>query len=198
MTSTPYFLTNPYAGAPIRRSVLLQAWLPVFLFSLVFAAESTSYLGSNHTSQPLHNLLHSFLGASFLGASIDRNWGFTHHVLRKIGHFTGYGMLSLVCFRGFRLTLCNTASWLRRSLAAHALAVLVTIVVASADEIHQTFLPNRTGSFSDVLLDTAGAVGFQLVLLMAIGLGGRVSWNRWLLKSKRSMRPLQSAILPGL
>lgn len=193
MSSAPYFLTNPYAGAPIRRSVLLQAWLPVFLFSLVFAAESTSYLGANHTSQPLHNFLHSFLGAS-----IDRNWGFTHHILRKIGHFTGYGALSLVCFRGLRLTLCNTMCWLRRSFAAHALAVLVTILVASADEIHQTFLPNRTGSFSDVLLDTAGAAAFQLLVFVAIGLGGRVSWNRWLLKSKCSMRPLQSAILPSL
>ena len=193
MSSTPYFLTNPYAGASIRRSVLLQAWLPVFLFSLVFAVESTSFLGSNHTSQPLHNFLRSFLGAS-----IDRNWGFTHHVLRKIGHFTGYGTLSLVCFRGFRLTLYNTVYWLCRSLAAHVLAVLITILVASADEIHQTFLPNRTGSFSDVLLDTAGAATFQILLFMAIGLRGRVSWNRWLLKSKRSMLPLQSAILPSL
>ena len=193
MSSAPYFLTNPYAGAPIRRSVLLQAWLPVFLFSCVFAAESTSCLGSNHTSQPLHNFLHSFLGAS-----IDRNWGFTHHVIRKVGHFAGYGTLSLVCFRGFRLTLCNIVCRLRRSFAAHALAVLVTILVASADEIHQTFLPNRTGSFSDVLLDTAGAAAFQILLFMAMSLGGRVSWNRWQLKSKHSMRLLQSAILPSL
>ena len=193
MSSAPYFLTNPYAGATIRRSALLQAWLPVFLFSLVFAVESTSYLGSNHTSQPLHNLLHSLLGAS-----IDRNWGFTHHVLRKIGHFTGYGTLSLVCYRGFRLTLCNTVSRLRHSLAAHALAIAVTFLVASVDEIHQTFLPNRTGSFSDVLLDTAGAAVFQILLLMAIRLRGRVSWNRWLPNLKNSTQPLQSAILPSL
>lgn len=193
MPSAPYFLTDPYAGASIRRSVLLQAWLPVFLFLFIFAAESTSYLGSNHTSQPLHNFLHSFLGAS-----MDRNWGFTHHVLRKMGHFAGYGTLSLVCFRGLRLTFCYNVNWLRRSTAAHALAVLVTILVASADEIHQTFLPNRTGSFSDVLLDAAGASAFQLLLFIALRLQGRVSWNRWQLKSKLSMRPLQSAILPSL
>jgi len=193
MSSTPYFLSGTFAGAPARRFAVLQAWLPVFLFLCIVAVESTSWLGSNRTSQPLHHLLRTFLGSS-----IDHNWAYTHHILRKIGHFTAYGTLSLICFRGFRLTLGNMTSWAQRNLSAHALAIGITLLVACADEFHQTFLPNRTGTCSDVLLDTVGAVALQLLLFMAQRLRGRVSWDRWQLRSKRSMRPLQSAIAPSL
>ena len=48
------------------------------------------------------------------------------------------------------------------------IAVAATILVASADEFHQTFLPNRTGSLSDVLLDTAGALTLQLTLFLIL------------------------------
>jgi VanZ family protein len=36
-----------------------------------------------------------------------------------------------------------------------------TGLLASADEYHQTFLPNRTGSPRDVLLDCCGAIVMQ-------------------------------------
>lgn len=191
MSSTPYFLPDADPEARTRRSALLQAWLPVFLFSCVFALESSSRFGSNHTSQPLHYFLHTFLGTS-----IDRNWSFTHHILRKFGHFFGYGTLSLVCLRGFKRTLGDLASWEHRNVAAHVLAIGGAFLVAGADEFHQAFLPNRTGTISDVLLDTAGAVSFQLLFIMARQLS--VIWDRWQLRSKRSMQPLQSAIVPGL
>jgi VanZ family protein len=38
------------------------------------------------------------------------------------------------------------------------LALVGTAMVASLDEFHQSFLPNRTGIPSDVLLDCCGAV----------------------------------------
>jgi VanZ family protein len=53
-----------------------------------------------------------------------------------------------------------------RQLQAHGLAILATFLVASADEYHQSFLPNRTGQFSDVLLDSCGAVALGLALFL--------------------------------
>jgi VanZ family protein len=44
------------------------------------------------------------------------------------------------------------------------LALLGTALVASADEFHQTFLPNRTGSPWDVLLDCTGAITLQVLV----------------------------------
>jgi VanZ family protein len=40
--------------------------------------------------------------------------------------------------------------------------------VASLDEFHQTFLPNRTGSPWDVLLDCCGAMTLQLVVYLCM------------------------------
>ena len=62
--------------------------------------------------------------------------------------------------------------WLDRSIRAKGLiviaipliALLGTALVASCDEWHQTFLPNRTGSPWDVLLDCTGAIVLQLIV----------------------------------
>jgi len=43
-----------------------------------------------------------------------------------------------------------------------------TFLVASADEIHQCYLPNRTGTFTDVLLDCAGAATLLLILHLTV------------------------------
>jgi VanZ family protein len=163
MSSTPFLLPNSFGGASFRWPATLRAWLPVLLFTSLLALESTASFGSDHTSAPLHTLFH-FL----FGSAIDRHWAYTHHLLRKTGHFAGYGMMSLVFFRGFRLTLRNTALRLHRSLASHALAIAATFLIACVDEIHQSFLPNRTGCFSDVLLDTFGALTMQLALMLAL------------------------------
>ncbi len=45
-----------------------------------------------------------------------------------------------------------------------ALAGFIALAVAIADEFHQSFIPSRDASFSDVLLDTAGIV-FALLLV---------------------------------
>jgi VanZ family protein len=46
---------------------------------------------------------------------------------------------------------------------------LSTFLVASADEFHQSFLPNRTGQFRDVLLDSCGALVLGLLLFLVMG-----------------------------
>ena len=43
-------------------------------------------------------------------------------------------------------------------------AVLIAIAVAAADETHQAFVPSRTASPLDVLIDTCGAVLAQIAV----------------------------------
>ncbi len=142
-----------------RLRVQLQIWLPMLACAMVFAVESTSYFGGEHTDAPLRRV-----AESICGSGVDANWYVIHHLIRKTGHFMGYGLFSLVCFRGFWTAFQNMVSRLQRRLLAHALAILATFLVAGADEIHQCFVPNRYGQFSDVLLDTAGALAMGLVL----------------------------------
>jgi VanZ family protein len=128
--------------------------LPVALSFGIIAIESTEAFGSNHTSGPLRLIYQALFGV----VSDDR-WEIVHHYIRKSGHFTGYGAIGLAWLRAWWMTLPHS-----RFLPDAILALLGTALVASADEYHQTFLPNRTGSPWDVLLDCWGALTLQLVV----------------------------------
>ncbi len=47
-------------------------------------------------------------------------------------------------------------------------ALIGTALVASLDEWHQSFLPSRTGNIRDVVLDSAAALGAQVLLFVFI------------------------------
>ena len=132
-----------------RRGILfwINAWLPVAVGIAIIALESTVWFGADHTSHPLR-----WLVQLLFGQLRDTTWDLLHHLLRKSGHFLGYGALGLAWLRAWRMTLPDA-----RFPSQAGLALLGTGLVASWDEWHQTFLPNRTGSPYDVVLDCCGA-----------------------------------------
>jgi VanZ family protein len=95
-----------------------------------------------------------------------------HFFVRKCAHFTEYALLALLAARAFRT---SGLAALRRSwwLAAFALVAAVALV----DEYHQSFLPSRTGTIYDSLLDmTGGATALACLAL-------------WLAARRRERRP---------
>ena len=142
-------------GAPARQGILfwLSAWLPVAVGIGVIMLESTEWFGANHTSGPLR-----WLYESIFGIVSNARWDVIHHMIRKCGHFFGYGALGVIWLRAWWMTLP-----LSRFYQDVFLALLGTALVASCDEWHQSYLPNRTGSVSDVLLDCLGAIALLLV-----------------------------------
>jgi VanZ family protein len=137
-----------------RRSLRywISAWLPVVLGVVAVALESTEFLGANHTSGPFR-----WLYQTIFGPVSDERWEILHILIRKAGHFIGYGVIGLAWLRAWWMTLPRS-----RFLHDSLLALLGTALIASADEWHQTFLPNRTGSAWDVLLDCCGAIMLEL------------------------------------
>lgn len=72
-------------------------------------------------------------------------------IIRKSGHFSGYGLLGMLDARAARAWRgTTTRSVLFRGWAAAA-------AWAAVDEFHQSFSASRGSSFEDVLLDSAGA-----------------------------------------
>jgi VanZ family protein len=69
-------------------------------------------------------------------------------VLRKLTHFGEYFALTGLWWWALR-----TRVGARRALP---LAVTITIGYAITDEIHQTFVDGRVGTWRDVLIDSAG------------------------------------------
>ncbi len=162
-----------------RVQTQLWAWLPMLVCAMAFAVESTSHFGSDRTSDPLRRV-----AEAIFGYGVGLHWSETHLLIRKTGHFICYGVFCLVCFRGFWIELQGRSSRLSRQLRAHGLAILTTFLVASADEIHQCFLPNRCGQFSDVMLDTCGGAVLGLILFLAM----QAAESRRLMREKTSRR----------
>jgi VanZ family protein len=139
------------------RHQVLKAWIAAILWLIVIAIESTTWLSAHNTSRILYPLLHYLFGVDHLRFD---HW---HFYIRKTGHVFGYGLLSFLLFRAWRETLPSTsgAKW---TLRWAIIAVLGTILVASLDEWHQSFIPSRTGTPQDVLLDTCAGVGVQVLV----------------------------------
>jgi len=131
-------------------------WLPVVLGIAVIACESTEFMGADHTSGPLRAIYQAIFGHVS-----DTRWEMVHHYIRKSGHFTGYGFIGLAWLRAWWFTLPHS-----RFRTDAFLALMGTALIASCDEWHQTFLPNRTGTPWDVLLDCTGAIALQLIVYL--------------------------------
>jgi VanZ family protein len=136
----------------------ISAWLPVLIGVVVIAIESTETFGSNHTSGPLRRLWEALFGAV-----TESRWELIHHILRKCGHFFAYGFIGLAWLRAWWMTLPKS-----RFFIDAALALLGTALIASCDEFHQSFLPNRTASVYDVLLDCSGALALELIVYLFV------------------------------
>ena len=132
----------------------INTWLPVLLGVAVIVAESTELFGADRTSAPLRRLYQAIFGSVSNG-----QWESIHHLIRKSGHFFAYGAIGLAWLRAWWRTLPHS-HFLMDSL----LALLGTALVASADEWHQTYLPNRTGTPWDVLLDCSGVITLQMLV----------------------------------
>lgn len=79
--------------------------------------------------------------------------GFTEHLLRKGAHMTEYAIL------GILLVLCMyeyvPVKWKKFRLPC---AWITGILYACTDELHQRFVPGRSGEIRDVMIDSVGVL----------------------------------------
>ena len=143
------------------RANLLKAWIAAILWLIIIAIESTAMLSAHNTGRILYPILHFLFG-------LDRmHFGYWHFYIRKSGHVVGYGTLSILLFRAWRVTLPVRAN-VKWTFRWANIAILGTALVASLDEWHQSFIPSRTGTVRDVLLDTCAGIAAQVLVLLWI------------------------------
>ena len=83
----------------------------------------------------------------------------TERIIRKIAHFSIYTLVGLLLM-GLLSTYKIKENW------RIILSVLLGMIYAVSDEIHQSFIPGRTPQITDVYIDTLGVVlGVLLILL---------------------------------
>ena len=76
-----------------------------------------------------------------------------HFITRKIAHFTEYAILGFLAARAFR-----TSPHPAISQRWFLICVILVVVYALVDEYHQSFVPSRTASIFDSLIDMAGGL----------------------------------------
>jgi len=143
-------------SAPRPAGRVLLWWLPTVAWLGVLACFSTDVFSAEHTGTVLRKIIQLVYG-DISHAAFEQ----IHFLVRKSAHFFSYGLLSAFAFFSWRATLPDARAWAARWCW---LALLVTLLAGSADEFHQSFVPSRTSTWHDVLIDMSGAVFFQLVI----------------------------------
>lgn len=93
-----------------------------------------------------------FFFSSIPGSDMPR-FGWVDLLVKKGGHALGYGLLALSVLHALQPLSAPTLSSLKVLLLAWAF----TLLYAASDELHQLFVPGRTASWVDVMIDATGA-----------------------------------------
>jgi VanZ family protein len=134
-----------------------QEWIPAAIWLGVIVLESTNFGSSAHSFRFLYPIFHFLTGVDRLHFA---EW---NHYIRKTGHVVGYFVLSWLLFRAWRATLPvpGAGVW---SMRWARVSWFMTVLVASLDEWHQSYLPSRTGRWQDIVLDGAAGLLAQFLL----------------------------------
>lgn len=138
--------TRPTAGA-------LGRWLAVVLWASVIFLFSTDRFSHERTT----GFFLPLLGWLFPGAR-PADLRAIHAVLRKLAHFSEYLVLGVLLYRALPVGRGG-------ALGRAGLALALAAAYAVTDELHQGFVPGRTPSATDFLIDVSGAAAGQVLVL---------------------------------
>ena len=132
-------------------AILCIIWmLVIFWFSAQVADDS------QEMSDFFVHLLDAVFSLDIMKNEIIRDM--TSFLVRKAAHMSEYAVLAILF--GLTIREYKKEPWLLLALAA-------TAAYAETDEVHQLFVPGRSGQLKDVLIDTAGgALGLGLLALI--------------------------------
>ncbi len=139
---------------------LLKTWIAAILWLGIIVSESTNFGSAENTGRFLYPLLHFLFGVEPGSLSHLAFYHPQDRPLRRLFH------AELLLFRAWRDTFPSPgASW---SMQWARISFFMTALVACLDEWHQTYLPSRTGTLHDVLLDSTAALVAQIVLFVIL------------------------------
>ena len=93
--------------------------------------------------------------------------GKTEKIIRKVAHFSIYTVVGLLLM-GLLSTYKIKENW------RMILSILLGMIYAASDEIHQSFIPGRSPKITDVCIDTLGVILGILLILLAIKIYNRI------------------------
>jgi VanZ family protein len=142
----------------------LKYWLPLLIWLAVMLLGSTDLMSAEHTSRMIVPFLR-WLKPDISPGTVAS----IHTIIRKCAHVSEYAILALLSFRA--LIYASIIEW---SAWTFAVTVWIAcILIAATDELHQSFVPSRTSSGRDVLIDGGGATLGLLIGVIIAECGSR-------------------------
>jgi len=123
-----------------------RAWVAVAAWATLISVFSSGWFSGAQTGGVLLPLLRALLPGVSPGVL-----AMLHGSIRKAAHVVEYLVLGVLLVRALREEGLG-------GLALAAAAVALGIGYAALDELHQTFVPSRTGAPRDVAVDATGVV----------------------------------------
>ena len=160
---------NIAAQPPQNSSLRRRVWRygPLVLWMVFSSFASTNEFSAVNTSKIIRPLL-----LWLFPTLSEERLAVIHFLTRKAAHFTEYAVLGLLAYRAF---FASSHAFLRRFW--FWMGILLIMIYALLDEYHQSFVPSRTASIYDSLIDVVG--GLTALSIFAIwGARGRQKWRR--------------------
>lgn len=132
----------------MKRKVI--SWLLVILWmGLIFYLSHQQAAQSSHLSTGITERIIAIIDRVTIGIEIDL--AELNHIVRKNAHFFAYLILGILVINALKSNGI-------KGYKSFFIALLICIVYAISDEVHQLFVPGRAGQVKDVMIDSAGAI----------------------------------------
>lgn len=140
------------------------SWLPaLMIMGVIFYFSAKPAVNSDESSRTIANfvikLYEDITDTELNGRNRNQLLDSANHVIRKGAHVTEYAILA--CAVAFHLYV-----WGKRRKINILLSVVISAFYAMTDEIHQLYIPGRSGELRDVIIDTSGALAGALIFCL--------------------------------
>lgn len=133
----------------------VSRYLPLALWVVFISIASTSEFSGANTSRIIRPLV-----LWLFPETSETTLQTIHFVVRKLAHFTEYAVLGILAARAFST---SSVALLKRHWFLAALCLV--IIYSLLDEYHQSFVPSRTASIYDSMIDSIGGMTALLLYL---------------------------------
>lgn len=131
-------------------NIILLIICLIVIFMLSQDSGSSSSNKSDSIAEFIIDKISDITGSDYTDSNLSNTLDNCIFIVRKSAHFLEYMILGILMinvlkdYKAFKLSLL-------------LIAILLCFLYACSDEVHQLFIPDRSGKILDVLIDTSGS-----------------------------------------
>lgn len=153
----------------MKKRKIIFGILAIIWMTIIFSYSARTGIESTEDSYDVGYMVGRVVVPAFETWTPDEQLSFAEavdHPIRKTAHFLEYMLLGVL--------VTGACDDVRRKKCYRILVPwLISTLYAASDEIHQLYVPGRSGQFSDVLLDSAGVFAGVLISLVVVHIYNR-------------------------